>query len=543
MNEELHKKIIDRVFPLETLSIGELEEKYPSRNLPDSAMVTRICPSPTGFMHLGGIYMSLICKKFSDQTNGVFYLRIEDTDKKREVDGAKEIIHSSLKDYGLTYDENPTYGPYVQSERKDIYTAYVKHLFSKGDAYLCFCTEEELKTAAEEQERLKLKRGYYGKWAVWRDAPLEKVIEELDKNTPYVIRFRSHGDGEKTFVHHDLLRGDIKLPENDMDVPLLKKENGLPTYHLAHVVDDHLMRTTDVLRGDEWLSSIPLHYDLFQSLGFPVVRYGHISPINKMVGSSRRKLSKRKDPEANISFFKEKGFAPIAVIEYLLNLANSNFEDWRKENPTKDYTEFNLTIEKLAKSNGPLLDETKLRDIAKEKIALMSKSQVYSNVLAWAEVYDTYFYGLLSANQEYWLKIFNIERGQDPVRKDIAIWSEVYEFYNFFDTEKFATPDWANFKSVFSQDEIKNILTEYKAIYDPTDDKQTWLGKVKELCPKFGLAADIKAYKADKEAFRGHVGELTQVIRFAMSGRTQSPDIYEILQVLGAEVVQNRLIG
>ncbi len=541
MNEELHKKIIDRVFPLETLSIGELEEKYPSRNLPDTAMVTRICPSPTGFMHLGGIYMSLICKKFADQTNGVFYLRVEDTDKKREVEGAKEIIYSSLKEYGLNYDENPTYGPYVQSERKDIYTAYIKHLFQKGDAYLCFCTEDELKAASEEQEKLHLKRGYYGKWAVWRNKTNEDVLEELDKNTPYVIRFKSHGDGEKTFTHTDLLKGDITLPSNDLDIVIMKKD-GLPTYHLAHVVDDHLMRTTDVFRGDEWLSSIPVHYDLFQTLGFPIVRYGHISPINKMDGSSRRKLSKRKDPEANILFFKEKGFVVSAVIEYLLNLANSNFEDWRKENPDKEYTEFTLTMEKLAKSNGPLFDETKLRDIAKEKIALMTNEEVFLNVLNWAKECDEYFYSLLTSNKDYWLKIFSIERGGDNIRKDIAIWSEVYDFYNFFDTEKFAKPDWSAFKSVFSQDEIKNILTEYKEIYNEQDDKQTWLGKVKDLCPKFGLASDVKAYKADKEAFKGHVGELTQVVRFAMTGRTQSPDIYEILLVLGRDEVLKRLV-
>ncbi len=533
--------IINKIFPENLPSIQELEAKYPLRDLSPTAMVTRICPSPTGFMHLGTIYASLLNKKFADQTNGVFYLRIEDTDKKREVEGAKEIIHSSLKDYDLTYDKNPEYGPYIQSERKDIYAAYAKHLFSKGDAYLCFCTEDELKIATEEQERLKMKRGYYGKWAIWRDAPIEKVLAELSKGIPYVIRFRSHGNGEKTFTHKDLLKGDITLPENDMDVPLLKKDNGLPTYHLAHVVDDHLMRTTDVLRGDEWLSSIPLHYDLFQSLGFPIVRYGHISPINKMDGSSRRKLSKRKDLEANVAFFKEKGFVVSAVIEYLLNLANSNFEDWRKENPEKDYTEFNLTIEKLAKSNGPLYDETKLRDIAKEKIALMTSEKVFEHVLIWAQTYDQYFYELLNSNSEYWHKIFNIERGGDSIRKDIAIWSEVYDFYSFFDIEKFSKPDWGNLKTVFTVDEIKNILSEYKDIYDESDTKDIWLGKVKGLCPKFGLAPDIKAYKADKDAYKGHVGELTQVLRFAITGRTQSPDIYEILQVLGREVVIKRL--
>jgi len=540
MNTELHKKILDRVFPLDVLSVGELEEKYPARDLPEGAMVTRICPSPTGFMHIGGIYMSLICKEFADQTNGVFYLRIEDTDKKREVEGAKQIIVDSLNEYGLTYDENPKYGPYVQSERKDIYTSYVKYLFEKGDAYLCFCSEDELKAMAEQQEALKVKRGYYGTWAKWRNATEEEVLAELDKNTEYSIRLRSHGDSEKTFVHKDLLKGEVNLPENDLDIVIMKKD-GLPTYHLAHVVDDHLMRTTDVLRGDEWLSSVPVHYDLFQSLNFELVRYGHVSPINKMVGSSRRKMSKRKDPEANVFFYKETGFPVLTVIEYLLNLANSNFEDWRKENPTADYKEFNLTIEKLAKSNGPLFDETKLRDISKEKIARMTNEEVYSHVLAWAEKYNESFSKKLITDKEYWLNVFNVERGGEQIRKDIAVWSEVYEFYKFFDTEMFAKPEWDTFKTVFSPDEIKDILTEYKTIYDPSDDKETWFGKVKDLCPKFGLAADIKAYKADKEAFKGHVGELAQVIRFAITGRAQSPDIYEIMSVLGKDETVKRL--
>jgi glutamyl-tRNA synthetase len=375
---------------------------------------------------------------------------------------------------------------------------------------------------------------------VWRNKTIDEVLSELNKETSYVIRFKSHGDGEKTFIHTDLLKGEVKLPYNDMDIVILKKD-GLPTYHLAHVVDDNLMRTTDVLRGDEWLSSIPLHYDLFKSLGFDIVRYGHISPINKMDGSSRRKLSKRKDPEANILFFKEKGFVVSAVIEYLLNLANSNFEDWRKENSEKDYSQFTLTMEKLAKSNGPLYDETKLRDIAKEKIALMTSDKVFDNVLIWAKDYDKYFYDLLNTDSKYWHTVFSIERGGDNIRKDIAIWSEVYDFYNFFDLGKFAKPDWNNLKTVFDTEDIKNILNDCREIYNESDPKNIWLDKIKDLCPKFGLAPDTKSYKADKETFKGHVGELTQVLRFAITGRTQSPDIYEILQVLGREEVLKRL--
>lgn len=532
--------IINKIFPENLPTPEELEEKYPPRKLPEGAMVTRTAPSPTGFMHLGNVYSALIGEAFARQSDGVFYLRIEDTDKKREVEGAKQVIYDSFAEYNITFNQDIAYGPYVQSERKDLYISYAKHLFSIGRAYLCFCTEEELKAANEEQEKLNIQRGYYGKWAIWRDADQSKVLEELNKNTSYIIRFRSEGDSGKTFTYTDLLKGEITLPENNLDIPLLR--DGLPTYHFAHAVDDHLMRTTHVLRGDEWLSSVPRHFELFKSLGFELPRYGHISPINKMDGSSKRKLSKRKDPEANVMFYKEKGFTRISLIEYLLNLANSNFEDWRKENSNADYKEFSLTMEKLSKSNGPLFDETKLRDIAKEKVAQMDNIEVYNSMLEWTELYDEYFHGLLKSNKEYWLKIFNIERGGGGIRKDIAIWSEVYDFYSFFDVEKFTKPDWSNFKSVFSHDEIKNILNEYKEIYNDADDKQIWLGKIKDLCPKFGLAPDIKVYKADKDAFKGHVGELTQVIRYAITGRTQSPDIYEILQVLGREVVNERLI-
>lgn len=539
----MNSEIINKIFPQSLKTPEELEALYPKRNLPESAIVTRVGPSPTGFMHLGSIYMSLICNRFADQTNGVYFLRVEDTDKKREVEGAQQIIIDALNDYSLTPDEGPghgDYGPYIQSERKDIYTSYVKYLLEKGDAYVCFSTEDEIKKANEEQESLNLKRGYYGKWAIWRDMSIEKVIAELEKGTPYIIRLKSKGNSEKTFIHHDLLKGDITLPENDLDMVLLKGD-GLPTYHFAHVVDDHLMRTTHVLRGDEWLSSIPAHYELFKTLGFYLPLYGHISPINKLDNGNKRKLSKRKDPEANILFFKEKGFPVQAIIEYLLNLANSDFEDWRKENPDKDYKEFTLTMKRLANSNGPLFNEVKLRDIAKEKNARLNNIQIFENVSTWAKDYNKYFYDLLNSQKDYWLKIFNIERSGDNVRKDIAIWSEVYDLYDFFDNNKFVKPDFQNLKTIFSQDDIKDILKEYSNIYNENDDKQTWLDNLKSMCAKFGLAPDIKTYKADKEAFKGHVGELTQMIRFAVTGKTQSPDLYEVMKVLGGEVVEGRL--
>ena len=375
----MNQDIINKIFPNITETPENIEARYTKRNLPEGAMVTRIGPSPTGFMHLGGIYMGLICERFAHQTKGVYFLRIEDTDKKREVDGAQKIIIDALDEYRLTPDEGPgygDYGPYIQSERKGIYQTYAKSLLEKGDAYVCFLTEDEIKSTAEEQEKENLKRGVYGKWAIWRNKTEIEVLENLNQGLSYVIRLKSKGDSTKYFTHHDLLKGDVSLPENDLDMVLLKQD-GLPTYHFAHVIDDHLMQTTHVFRGDEWLSSIPVHYELFKTLGFDLPLYAHISPINKLDNGNKRKLSKRKDPEANILFFKEKGFPIDAVIEYLLNLANSDFEDYRRENPDKDYKEFTLTMKRLANSNGPLFNEVKLRDIAKEKIARLNNDQVF----------------------------------------------------------------------------------------------------------------------------------------------------------------------
>ncbi len=539
----MNTEIINKIFPNITKTHADFEAQYPKRDLKDDAWVTRVGPSPTGFMHLGGIYMSLICKRFSAQTEGVFYLRVEDTDKKREVDGALDIIINSLKDYDLNPDESldeGKYGPYIQSERKEIYQTYVKNLLENNKAYICFLTEDEIKRIAEEQEKENLKRGIYGKWAIWRDKTDEEVLKNLNDNKSYVIRLKSNGDENKTFTHHDLLKGDVNFTENNLDIVILKQD-GLPTYHFAHAIDDHLMRTTHVLRGDEWLSSVPVHYELFNVLGFDLPIYLHVSPINKLENGNKRKLSKRKDPEANIMFFKEKGFLTEAVLEYLLNLANSDFEDWRKENPDRPYTDFELTVKRLANSNGPLFDEIKLRDIAKEKVAKLNNQEVYDYVLNWTKEYDQYFYDLLIKNKEYWLKIFNIERTGEQVRKDIAIWSEVYSLYSFFDNDKFNKPNFDDFKSVFDKDEIKNILNKYKEIYNENDDKNTWLQNIKNMCNDFNLAPDIKTYKVDKQAFKGHVGELTQVLRFVMTGKTQSPDLYEVMKVLGKDQIEKRL--
>ncbi|OQB44533.1 MAG: Glutamate--tRNA ligase [Parcubacteria group bacterium ADurb.Bin159] len=528
----------------------EIFKRYPKRKLPQGAMVTRIAPSPTGFMHIGSIYTALISERFAHQTNGVYFLRIEDTDKKREIKDAYKIIIESLDKFNLSPDEGEdingkekgNYGPYRQSKRKEIYKAFIKYLIEIGRAYPCFCTEEELEEMRREQEKLKVRTGYYGKWAKWREADEEMVKKMLVKNKPYVIRFKSLGNNKNKFIHNDLIKGWLELPENDLDVVIMKSD-GLPTYHFAHVIDDYLMGTTHIFRGDEWLSSVPIHYELFEALNLERPNYGHIAPINKIDESGgKRKLSKRKDPEANISFYDKEGYPKIAVIEYLMNLANSDFEDWRKNNPDKPYTEFKLSLKGLSASNGPLFDKIKLDDISKEIISKIKAEEVYKEVLAWASKYDNDFKRILKKDKKYWLAIFSIERGGEKPRKDISHWSEVKDTFAFFIKEKFVPQDWANFKSVLQSEEIKEIIGQYKKIFDFNDSREKWLEKIKQIAANFNFAPDIKTYKNNKDKYRGHIGEIAQVIRFAITGRTKTPDLYQIMQILGEEECKKRLI-
>lgn len=544
-NQELARWL----FPEELMSVESVFEKYPKRELPADAMVTRIAPSPTGFMHIGGIYMALISERFAHQTDGVYYLRIEDTDKKREVKGARKIITKALHDFGLDPDEGEdtdgvehgSYGPYCQSEREEIYKTFIKHLVEGGKAYPCFCSEEELEEMRKMQEDLKVRPGYYGVWAKCRDKKSEDVNKMLDENKPYVVRFRSEGNSEKTFTHNDLLKGEIELPENDLDAVIMKSDD-LPTYHLAHAVDDHIMGTTHVLRGDEWVSSIPLHYELFNALGFDILKYGHIAPINKIdEKGNKRKLSKRKDPEANAVFYQEKGYPESAVVEYLMNLANSDFEEWRKANPDKGYTEFELTFKRLSASGGPLFDEAKLRDISREIISKMTAEELYKNLLSWSSIYDKEFYNILTENSEYWVKVFSIERGGDKVRKDIAVWSETKEQIAFFSEKFFQSPDLANLDSSLNEEEIRGIINEYSRTFSVNDSSEEWLAKIKNLAVNLGLAPDIKTFKKEPGKYKGHVGEVAKIIRFLLTGRTQTPDLYQIIKVLGAEECKKRL--
>lgn len=553
--KEIKNKIIKKIFRGdEDISFTEeIEVKYPPRKLKEGAMVTRVAPSPTGPMHVGTLYMSLISERFAHQTDGVFYLRIEDTDKKREVEGATELIPKSLKHYGIKTDEGQDesgkeiggYGPYKQSNREHIYKTYIKSLLEKNLAYPCFCSPEEMEKMREKQEALKIRPGYYGKWAKCRDMSPREVLKCLDENRSYVIRFKSSGDFENKIFVKDLLKGERELSENDQDIVIMKSD-GLPTYHLGHVVDDHLMGTTHVLRGDEWLSSLPLHLQLFETMGWVPPLYGHIAPIQKLEGTSKRKLSKRKDPEANVNYYDEQGYPKEAVIEYLLNLANSNFEDWRRENKDKKNTEFHISFEKLAHSNGALFDFKKLDDISREIVSRFSKDEIYANVLEWAEKYDREFKSLLTKHKEYAENIFNIERGdaeEGKRRKDLSKWSEVkWEIEYFFDV-KFSLDEEVldNLLSEINVEDVKSVVSSFLDSYKETDSKDNWLAMMRKIVTDNGYAESAKAFKIEPTKYKGHLGDVARIFRVLLTNRMQTPDLYEIMQVMGKGRIMKRL--
>ena len=549
-NLENKGKIIESIFsdPLPTLE--ELERKYPPRELGEKAKVTRVGPSPTGFMHIGTLYTALLSERFAHQTNGVFFLRIEDTDKKREVEGATDFISEAFAHFKLPIDEgrdvsgseHGLYGPYTQSARMVIYHSYVKRLLEQGNAYLCFCTVEDLERIREEQKNEKVRTGYYGKWALWRDRPIKEVAEMLAAGKPFVIRFKANGNYDRKMVIDDLILGERTLPENDQDIVIMKSDR-LPTYHLAHVVDDHLMRTTHVIRGDEWLSSLPTHLQLFEVLGWPPPAYAHIAAIQKVEKSSKRKLSKRKDPEANIGYFDELGYPPEALIEYLLNLANSNFEDWRRAHPQSHYREFTLTFEKLRSSNGPLFDFKKLEDISREILARLSAEELYGQALAWAEKHDAPFAGLLKEDPDYTKRILSIERGVPNARKDIRKLSDIKPDVDYFFDQHFQlTPSEVAEKLNFIPlDEIRRIVKEFVDGYRPEDSKEEWFEKMKSIARNHHFAESNAELKKNPTIFKGGMADLTKIFRLLLAGRMQTPDLYTIMQIMGQERVLRRL--
>lgn len=542
-----YKDLADKIFP-NAKDISYYEEKYPERNLKEGAIVTRFAPSPTGFVHIGGLYQATLAKKLAKQTGGVFFLRIEDTDQKREVENGITGIIDALNDFGLTPDEgmqNETeekgnYGPYKQSLRKEIYQAYAKYLLAQGKAYPCFCTPEDLEEMRQKQESAKIRPGYYGVWAKCRNLSVEEMMEKIEKGEEYIIRLKSPGNPEKKIKHHDVIKGNIDFPENDQDIVIIKSD-GLPTYHFAHAVDDHLMHTTHVIRGDEWAASVPLHLQLFQVLGFKPPKYAHIAPIMKQEGDTKRKLSKRKDPEAAVSYYSEIGVPKEAVLEYLLNIANSNFEIWRKQNKDKSVEEFDLQLNKMGVS-GALFDMVKLLDISKNVISRYDAQTVYNETKKWASKYDTELEKILDKDLSYTMKVLGMERGNAKPRKDIAKWSDIrYQTAYMFEELYEKAQEEYEYQTITDKNEIKAILENYLTVYDEQDDKQTWFDKIKDVAEKLGYAREVKEYKLNPDKYpKGHVGDVSTVLRVSLTRRANTPDLYEIMKILGKDVIQKR---
>ena len=542
-----YKELADLIFP-NVKEINYYEEKYPERNLEDGAIVTRFAPSPTGFVHIGGLYQALVARTVAKKTNGVFFLRVEDTDQKREIENGVTGIVNSLRDFDMEPDEGMisdteeigNYGPYKQSLRKEIYQSYAKYLLEQGKAYPCFATPEELEEMRVKQEAAKVRTGYYGVWAKYRNLSLDEMAEKINAGVPYIIRFKSPGREDRKIKHKDLIKGNVDFPENDQDVVIIKSD-GLPTYHFAHAVDDHLMHTTHVIRSDEWLSSVPLHLQLFQELGFKAPKYAHISPIMKNDNGNKRKLSKRKDPEAAVSYYEELGIPSLAVKEYLLNIANSTFENWRRQNKDAKLEEFDFNLNKMSVS-GALFDMVKLQDVSKIVISKMSAEEVYEEALKWAERHDKELEDLLK-NKEYSLRILGIERGNQKPRKDIAKWSDLKENIIYMYDEKFLSDTQEYPYQVLNEkSEINKILDLYvQKFYNEEDDKQTWFDKIKALSVEMGYAGEVKEFKTNPGMYKAHVGDVSTVLRVAITKRANTPDLYEIMKVLGKNSILERI--
>ena len=537
------KDLANLIFP-DIKEVSYYEEKYPRRNLPEGAEVVRVAPSPTGFIHVGGLFQGLVAKKVAMQTGGVFFVRIEDTDQKRKIENGAEEILNAFEEYDIIPDETVgkgNYGPYVQSERGDIYKAYAKKMIEEGTAYPCFCSPEELDKIREDQTKAQERTGYYGKWAKCRNMPVDMAIEKIKNGDPYIVRFKSPGNPDKKIKHKDVIKGSIEFPENDQDIVLIKSD-GLPTYHFAHVVDDHLMGTTTVTRSDEWVASVPLHLQLFSVMGLKAPRYGHTAPLMKQDGDSKRKLSKRKDPEAAVSYYTEEGIPKEAVKEYLMNIANSNFEIWRKQNPDKDMMkDFDFQLNKMGVS-GALFDMVKMLDVSKNIISRYSKEEIYNEGLKWAESYDEELKEMLS-DKDYSLKVLGIERHPDQKkpRKDVAKWSDLKDNIYYMYPEKFDKVTDFEYQTINDKDEIEKIVKLYfDKYYNENDDKQTWFERIRELSVELGYAPGVKEYKENPDGFKGHVGDVSTVIRVKLTGRCNTPDLYEIMNVLGKEEVLRR---
>lgn len=536
-----YKDLANAIYP-DAKPIEYYEEKYGPRDLPQGAEVTRFAPSPTGFVHIGGLYQCIINRALAKQSNGVFMLRIEDTDQVRKIEnGVNQIVEALAKfdfvpDEGMISEteEKGSYGPYKQSMRREIYHSYAKYLIEQGRAYPCFATPEEIDEIRKKQEAAGLRTGFYGVWAKYRDLPVDEAIARIKNGDKFVIRLRSQGREDRKIKIKDAVRGFIEFPENDQDAVLIKAD-GLPVYHFAHVVDDHLMRTTIVVRGEEWISSTPLHIEIFQAFGFKPPKYAQVPSILKEDDGKKRKISKRKDPEAAVDYYHKEGIPSDAVNEYLMNIINSSFEGWRRANPTKPMNEFKLELSKMGVS-GAVFDMVKLLDVSKNVIARYSAEQVYSFANEWAKQYDEELAQMLS-DKEYGLKVFGIEReNSKKPRKDLSKWSDVKENIIYM----YNKPESYDFDKINGEEVIK-VIKEYINVYNSNDDKETWFSKMKDVAEKCGYAREVKEYKADPEKWPGHVGDISSVIRVAITGRRNTPDLYEIMNVLGNDEVIARL--
>ena len=542
-----NKDLADLIFPNITKTIEDYEKMYPERNLPEGAMVTRFAPSPTGFVHIGSLLASFISSKAAHDTNGVFYLRIEDTDQKREVENGIEGIVSDLKNFKINIDEGALsrtesigeYGPYIQSERKEIYHAFIKYLLEKDLAYPCFCTEEKLDETRHMQEATKSRIGYYGRYAVCRHIKLEDAYNRIKNGEKFIIRLKSPGDFEKKVVVNDLVKGRIEFPENDLDIVIMKSD-GLPTYHFAHLVDDHLMRTTHITRGDEWVSSLPIHVQLFKVFGFVPPKYAHLSPIMKQEGDTKRKLSKRKDPEAAMSYYSEMGIPFEAVHLYLMTIANTNFEGWYDQNKDKSIDDFKFDFKKIS-SSGALFDLEKLLNISRNYISYLKSEDVYNNLLEWSKTYDKEFHELLNNYKEYTINIFSIERYQKKPRKDYDSWSSIKSHIWYMYDELFNNVEY-EYQKINDSEEIKKILKLYlDKYYNESDDKDTWFDKIKALTEELGYASNMKDYKENPEKYPGSVADISTVIRVSLTSSYMTPDLYEIMKLLGKDRIKERI--
>ena len=550
-----HKKLAELLFPNIDKSPEYYEEMYPKRDLPEGAKVTRLGPSPTGFIHLGNLYGAFVDERLAHQSGGTFFLRIEDTDDKREVEGAVEIIINSLRFFGINFDEGATmegdkgaYGDYTQSHRGPIYQCFAKKLVEEGKAYPCFLTEEEISEIREQQQAIKANPGIYGKWAKSRDLTYEEIEAKINAGEKFVVRLKSDGnldlpeDQIRRIKVQDAIRGTLDMPENDQDTVILK-QTGIPTYHFAHVVDDHLMRTTHVVRGAEWLPSLPIHVELFEKMGWEPPIYCHTAQLMKLdEEGNKRKLSKRLDPELSLDYYRKEGYHPAAVREYLLTILNSNFEEWRIANPDADIEEFEFTTEKMSNS-GALFDLNKLNDVSKEVLLKISASDLYDFLKAWAEEFraDDEVVKTMLADRAYLEKILDIGRhAERNPRKDHIFADQMVKNLSYFFDETFEIEDEMP-QEVVNAGDVSTILNKYLETYDHSDDNETWFNKIRAITDELGYAVKPKDYKKHPEEYKGHVGHVSTVIRVALMGRQQSPDIWEIQQILGEERVRDRI--